>query len=101
LSLNSSLLVHIEAQVVKGVLILFACCWCRSCQFSPLGIFKSEEGTNVQVDRVYVGSPGVIAVLDHEKKRTFIVRKEGLPDIGKMHDDMLLLQRQTKSSRNF
>jgi hypothetical protein len=39
--------------------------------------------TVVQVDRVYVGSPGVIAVLDHEKKRTFIVRKEGLPDIGK------------------
>jgi hypothetical protein len=37
----------------------------------------------MQVDRVYVGSPGVIAVLDHEKKRTFIIRKAGLPDTGK------------------
>ena len=38
----------------------------------------------MQVDGVYVGCPGVIAVIDHEKKHTFIVRKEGLPDIGKM-----------------
>nr|CAB3504283.1 unnamed protein product [Digitaria exilis] len=45
----------------------------------------TEQGDAItfesEVDRVYVGSPGVIAVLDHEKKRTFIVRKEGLPDI--------------------
>ncbi|CAD6264545.1 unnamed protein product [Miscanthus lutarioriparius] len=34
-----------------------------------------------EVDGVYVGCPGLIAVIDHEKKRTFIVRKEGLPDI--------------------
>uniref|UniRef100_A0A0E0D6H2 Glucose-6-phosphate 1-epimerase n=1 Tax=Oryza meridionalis TaxID=40149 RepID=A0A0E0D6H2_9ORYZ len=27
------------------------------------------------------GSPNVIAVLDHEKKRTFVIRKEGLPDV--------------------
>uniref|UniRef100_A0A7N0T269 glucose-6-phosphate 1-epimerase n=1 Tax=Kalanchoe fedtschenkoi TaxID=63787 RepID=A0A7N0T269_KALFE len=34
-----------------------------------------------EVDRVYLSSPNVIAVLDHEKKRTFVIRKEGLPDI--------------------
>jgi len=37
----------------------------------------------LQVDRVYLSSPNVIAVLDHEKKRTFVIRKEGLPDVGK------------------
>lgn len=45
----------------------------------------TEQGDAItfesEVDRVYVGSPSVIAVLDHEKKRTFIIRKEGLPDI--------------------
>jgi hypothetical protein len=53
--------------------------------------------TTVQVDRVYVGCPGVIAVLDHGKKRTFIVRKEGLPDIGKMNRwYAFLLPRRTR-----
>uniref|UniRef100_A0A0D9WJX6 glucose-6-phosphate 1-epimerase n=1 Tax=Leersia perrieri TaxID=77586 RepID=A0A0D9WJX6_9ORYZ len=45
----------------------------------------TEQGDAItfesEVDRVYVGSPNVIAVLDHEKKRTFVIRKEGLPDI--------------------
>jgi glucose-6-phosphate 1-epimerase len=35
------------------------------------------------VDRVYLGSPNIIAVIDHEKKQTYIIKKEGLPDIGK------------------
>jgi hypothetical protein len=34
------------------------------------------------VDRVYLSSSGAIAVFDHEKKRTFTIRKEGLPDVG-------------------
>ncbi|KAM7257228.1 hypothetical protein ACFE04_012969 [Oxalis oulophora] len=34
----------------------------------------------LQVDRVYLHSPNIIAVIDHEKKRTYVVRKEGLPD---------------------
>ncbi|CAN1254233.1 Putative glucose-6-phosphate 1-epimerase [Linum perenne] len=34
-----------------------------------------------EVDRVYLSSSGVIAVFDHQKKRTFQIRKEGLPDI--------------------
>ncbi|KAL5989244.1 hypothetical protein ACLOJK_010134 [Asimina triloba] len=44
----------------------------------------TEQGDAItfesEVDRVYLSSPNVIAVLDHEKKRTFVIRKEGLPD---------------------
>lgn len=35
-----------------------------------------------EVDRVYLSSSDVIAVLDHERKRTFTIRREGLPDVG-------------------
>ncbi|BBG97620.1 Galactose mutarotase-like superfamily protein [Prunus dulcis] len=35
-----------------------------------------------QVSRLYLSSPNVIAVLDHEKKRTYVIRKEGLPDVS-------------------
>ncbi|XP_010251544.1 PREDICTED: putative glucose-6-phosphate 1-epimerase isoform X1 [Nelumbo nucifera] len=45
----------------------------------------TEQGDAItfesEVDRVYLSSPNVIAVLDHEKKRTFVIRKEGLPDV--------------------
>ncbi|PON44319.1 Glucose-6-phosphate 1-epimerase [Parasponia andersonii] len=34
-----------------------------------------------EVDRVYVSSANMVAILDHEKKRTFMIRKEGLPDV--------------------
>ncbi|KAL2342700.1 hypothetical protein Fmac_003985 [Flemingia macrophylla] len=35
-----------------------------------------------EVDRVYVDSwKAVVAVLDHEKKQTIVIRKEGLPDV--------------------
>ncbi|GAU29452.1 hypothetical protein TSUD_227170 [Trifolium subterraneum] len=34
-----------------------------------------------EVDRVYLDSSDMVAVLDHEKKRTFVIRKEGLPDV--------------------
>ncbi|XP_058113807.1 putative glucose-6-phosphate 1-epimerase [Magnolia sinica] len=33
-----------------------------------------------EVDKIYVSTPTKIAILDHEKKQTFILRKEGLPD---------------------
>ncbi|KAJ6295969.1 hypothetical protein OIU76_026784 [Salix suchowensis] len=33
-----------------------------------------------EVDKVYLGAPTKIAILDHEKKRTFVLRKDGLPD---------------------
>lgn len=35
------------------------------------------------MDRVYLNSSDVIAVFDHEKKRTFTVQMEGLSDVGK------------------
>ncbi|KAL5708893.1 glucose-6-phosphate 1-epimerase [Ranunculus cassubicifolius] len=45
----------------------------------------TEQGDAItfesEVDRVYLTSPKVIAVLDHEKKRTFVIKKEGLPDV--------------------
>ncbi|VFQ67995.1 unnamed protein product [Cuscuta campestris] len=34
-----------------------------------------------EVDRLYLSSSDVISVFDHEKKRTFHIRKEGLPDV--------------------
>ncbi|MCO5606822.1 hypothetical protein L7F22_061025 [Adiantum nelumboides] len=33
-----------------------------------------------EVDRIYLSTPTKIAIIDHEKKRTFVLRKEGLPD---------------------
>ena len=35
------------------------------------------------MDRTYIRSPKVVAVLDHERKRTYVIGKEGLPDTGK------------------
>ncbi|XP_038681426.1 putative glucose-6-phosphate 1-epimerase isoform X2 [Tripterygium wilfordii] len=44
----------------------------------------TEQGDAVtfesEIDRVYLNSPSIVAVLDHEKKRTFVIKKEGLPD---------------------
>ncbi|XP_075522761.1 putative glucose-6-phosphate 1-epimerase [Primulina tabacum] len=34
-----------------------------------------------EVDRIYLSSSDAVAVFDHEKKRTFVIRKDGLPDI--------------------
>ncbi|CAL5397650.1 unnamed protein product [Camellia sinensis] len=51
---------------------------CQRKRFTEQGdaiTFESE------VDRVYLSSPNVIAVLDHERKRTYVIRKEGLPDV--------------------
>lgn len=35
-----------------------------------------------EVDRVYTRTPGNIAIIDHNKKRTIVIRNEGLPDAG-------------------
>ncbi|KAK4481832.1 hypothetical protein RD792_012743 [Penstemon davidsonii] len=45
--------------------------------------FTEKEDTitiESEVDRVYLTTPTKIAILDHEKKRTFVIRKYGLPD---------------------
>lgn len=36
-----------------------------------------------KTDKIYLSTPAKIAILDHEKKRTFVVRKDGLADAGK------------------
>lgn len=36
----------------------------------------------MQLDRIYLEAPRKIAILDHEKNRTFVVIKDGLPDAG-------------------
>jgi glucose-6-phosphate 1-epimerase len=38
----------------------------------------------VKVDRVYLSAPPKIVTIDHEKKRTFVLRKKELPDVGKL-----------------
>jgi glucose-6-phosphate 1-epimerase len=49
-------------------------------------VFESE------LDRIYLGTPSKIAIIDHEKKRTFVVRKAGLPDAGMVNSDICLLR---------
>ncbi|CAI9279081.1 unnamed protein product [Lactuca saligna] len=45
----------------------------------------TEQGDAItfesEFERVYLSSPNCIAVLDHERKRTYVLRKEGLPDV--------------------
>ncbi|KAK3005365.1 hypothetical protein RJ639_015468 [Escallonia herrerae] len=45
----------------------------------------TEQGDAItfesEVDRVYLGTPNSIAVLDHERKQTYVIRKDGLPDV--------------------
>ncbi|ONM12721.1 Galactose mutarotase-like superfamily protein [Zea mays] len=48
----------------------------RSTEQGDAIVFESE------LDRIYLGTPSKIAIIDHEKKRTFVVRKGGLPDAG-------------------
>eukprot|EP00250_Pteridium_aquilinum_P017523 c23671_g1_i1 orf=519-1490(-) len=33
-----------------------------------------------EVDRIYLNTPTTIAIIDHEWKRTFVLKKDGLPD---------------------
>lgn len=34
-----------------------------------------------EMDRVYINTSSKVAILDHEKKQTYIIMKEGLPDV--------------------
>lgn len=44
----------------------------------------TEQGDAItldaEIDRVYLATPTKICIIDHEKRRTFVLRKEGLPD---------------------
>ena len=37
----------------------------------------------LQFDRVYLSTPEKVAIVDHALKKTYIVKKTGLPDAGK------------------
>ncbi|XAR62999.1 Glucose-6-phosphate 1-epimerase [Bertholletia excelsa] len=45
----------------------------------------TEQGDAItfesEVDRVYLRTQDVVLVLDHERKRTYVIHKEGLPDV--------------------
>ncbi|XP_020539513.1 putative glucose-6-phosphate 1-epimerase isoform X1 [Jatropha curcas] len=51
---------------------------CQKERFTEQGNTLTFES---EVDRVYLSSSNVVAVFDHQKKRTYTIRKEGLPDI--------------------
>lgn len=46
-------------------------------RFTEQGDALTFEG---EVDRVYLNTPTKIAIIDHEKKTTFVLKKDGLPD---------------------
>ncbi|TYI23576.1 hypothetical protein ES332_A06G174100v1 [Gossypium tomentosum] len=60
----------------------------------------TEQGdaitVELEVDKIYLSTPTKIAILDHERKRTFELQKDGLPDA----DSTLDLDEQTHSSCN-
>ncbi|KAK3227985.1 hypothetical protein Dsin_007847 [Dipteronia sinensis] len=51
---------------------------CQKERFTEQGDALTFES---EVDRVYLSSSNMIAIFDHERKRTFVIRKEGLPDV--------------------
>jgi glucose-6-phosphate 1-epimerase len=51
---------------------------CNKERFTEQGDALTFES---EVDRVYLNSRGLVAIFDHERKRTFVIRKEGLADI--------------------
>nr|KJB24268.1 hypothetical protein B456_004G136000 [Gossypium raimondii] len=52
---------------------------CQRERFTEQGDALTFES---EVDRVYLGSRDTIAIFDHERKRTFLIQKQGLPDVG-------------------
>ncbi|KAI4303440.1 hypothetical protein MLD38_039071 [Melastoma candidum] len=52
---------------------------CQKERFTEQGDALTFES---EVYRVYLGSTGTVAVFDHERKRTILIQKEGLPDVA-------------------
>ncbi|OMO79692.1 Aldose 1-/Glucose-6-phosphate 1-epimerase [Corchorus capsularis] len=52
---------------------------CQKERFTEQGDALTFES---EVDKIYLGSRDIIAIFDHERKRTFLIQKEGLPDVG-------------------
>ncbi|KAI3818523.1 hypothetical protein L1987_12332 [Smallanthus sonchifolius] len=51
---------------------------CQKERFTEQGDAITFEA---EFERVYISSPNCVAVLDHERKRTYVLKKEGLPDV--------------------
>ncbi|RVW80661.1 putative glucose-6-phosphate 1-epimerase [Vitis vinifera] len=64
----------------------------------------TEQGDAItfesEVDKIYVSTPTKIAILDHEKKRTFVIRKDGLPDAGEIYPFLVSLLKRAGSFWN-
>ncbi|KAJ8641124.1 hypothetical protein MRB53_017818 [Persea americana] len=58
--------------------------WSHSYKFCLRVALGTEQGDALtfesEVDKIYVSTPTKIAILDHEKMRTFFLWKDGLPD---------------------
>ncbi|CAN1237587.1 Putative glucose-6-phosphate 1-epimerase [Linum grandiflorum] len=70
---------HIEVRIEGLETLNYLDNLCHREQYTEQGdaiTFESE------LDRVYLAAPNVVAILDHERKRTYVVRKEGLPDFA-------------------
>lgn len=71
-----------EVPLFSFVLILKAAyLWIGGNSISYVFLF-SQFFVPLQVNRVYLNTPTKIAMIDHEKKRTFVLRKDGMPDAG-------------------
>ncbi|KAH9805832.1 glucose-6-phosphate 1-epimerase [Citrus sinensis] len=101
---------EIEFHFVNGELLSYMLCvlWLRVCYLPFQGSEVRVEGLETldyldnlqnkerfteqgdaitfesEVDKIYLSTPTKIAILDHEKKRTFVIRKDGLPDAGEI-----------------
>ncbi|GAY61337.1 hypothetical protein CUMW_209190 [Citrus unshiu] len=69
-----------EVKYVTMMLVLYIVRMSTSAK--PIIGFWSFELLNFSrpIDRVYLSTPTKIAIIDHEKKRTFELRKDGMPD---------------------
>ena len=48
-------------------------------------LLSTVQLINFQMDRTYVRTPDMVAILDHGKRRGFCIEKQGLTDVGKFH----------------
>ena len=51
------------------------------CRDSCVELMLLSPGA-VQFDRIYLGTPSKVAIVDHAKHKTIVLLKEGLPDAG-------------------
>lgn len=55
----------------------------------------------MQFDRIYLGTPSKVAIVDHAKHKTIVLMKEGLPDAGVYNKQQTHSHAYHKSSQTF